>query len=112
MEGAHENDHDPRSTGSHRGGGTRDRHPAGRGGGECPTSGSFASPDQDHRSRPHDRQGGRGDNKTPPAPAGALPNETYVGGSSTVAVGSSTALLTHINNAHINNAHISRTPMC
>src|SRR6202162_2641227 len=57
-------------------------------------------------------QGGRGDNKTPPAPAGALPNETYVGGSSTVAVGGSTALLTHINNADINNADISRTPMC
>jgi glyoxylase-like metal-dependent hydrolase (beta-lactamase superfamily II) len=39
-------------------------------------------------------------NKTPPAPADALPSETYIGGTKTVAVGGRTALLTHVTNAH------------
>jgi cyclase len=39
-------------------------------------------------------------NKAPPAPAGALPSETYIGGTKTIAVGGRTALLTHVNNAH------------
>ena len=38
--------------------------------------------------------------KLPPAPAGALPTETYIGGSKTLEVGGRRALLTHINNAH------------
>jgi cyclase len=39
-------------------------------------------------------------NKTPPAPAGALPNEAYIGGTKTVVVSGRTALLTHVTNAH------------
>src|SRR6202142_4202976 len=39
-------------------------------------------------------------NKTPPAPADALPTDTYVGGSKTVEVGGLKAQLTHVNNAH------------
>jgi glyoxylase-like metal-dependent hydrolase (beta-lactamase superfamily II) len=39
-------------------------------------------------------------NKTPPAPADALPSETYIGGSKTVQAGGRTALLTHVTNAH------------
>jgi cyclase len=38
--------------------------------------------------------------KTPPAPAEALPGDTYIGGTKTVAVGGRTALLTHVTNAH------------
>jgi glyoxylase-like metal-dependent hydrolase (beta-lactamase superfamily II) len=38
--------------------------------------------------------------KTPPAPQGALPKQTYVGGSITVEVGGRKAVLTHANNAH------------
>jgi glyoxylase-like metal-dependent hydrolase (beta-lactamase superfamily II) len=38
--------------------------------------------------------------KTPPAPAGAIPKQTYVGGSMTLEVGGRKAMLTHINNAH------------
>lgn len=38
--------------------------------------------------------------KTPPAPQGALPAKTYVGGSMTIEVGGRKAILTHINNAH------------
>jgi cyclase len=39
-------------------------------------------------------------NKTAPAPADALPTETYVGGSKTVQVGGRKAVLNHVNNAH------------
>jgi glyoxylase-like metal-dependent hydrolase (beta-lactamase superfamily II) len=39
-------------------------------------------------------------NKMPPAPADALPTDTYIGGSKTVEVGGRKALLTHVNNAH------------
>jgi glyoxylase-like metal-dependent hydrolase (beta-lactamase superfamily II) len=39
-------------------------------------------------------------NKTPPAPPGALPRETYIGGSRTIEVGGRSALLTHVTNAH------------
>lgn len=38
--------------------------------------------------------------KVQPAAAGALPKETYVGGSITIEVGGRKAILTHINNAH------------
>jgi cyclase len=38
--------------------------------------------------------------KTPPAPADAIPTETYVGGTKTVEVGGRTALLTHATNGH------------
>ncbi len=38
--------------------------------------------------------------KTPPAPADALPTETYIGGTKEVKVGGRTAILTHANNAH------------
>jgi len=38
--------------------------------------------------------------KTPPAPAGALPKETYIGGSKTIEVGGRKAVLTHVYNAH------------
>jgi glyoxylase-like metal-dependent hydrolase (beta-lactamase superfamily II) len=38
--------------------------------------------------------------KTPPVDAGALPRETYIGGSRTVEAGGRTAMLTHVNNAH------------
>jgi cyclase len=38
--------------------------------------------------------------KTPPAPAGALPKQTYIGGTTTVEVGGRKATLMHINNAH------------
>jgi glyoxylase-like metal-dependent hydrolase (beta-lactamase superfamily II) len=38
--------------------------------------------------------------KTPPAPAGALPKQTYVGGTMTLEVGGRKAILTHVNNAH------------
>ena len=38
--------------------------------------------------------------KTPPVPAGALPKQTYIGGSITLEVGGRTAQLTHVNNAH------------
>ena len=38
--------------------------------------------------------------KTPPAAAGALPKQTYVGGSMTIEVGGRKAILSHINNAH------------
>jgi glyoxylase-like metal-dependent hydrolase (beta-lactamase superfamily II) len=39
-------------------------------------------------------------NKSPPAPADAIPTETYVGGTKTVAVSGREALLTHATNAH------------
>ena len=39
-------------------------------------------------------------NKTPPAQADAIPTETYVGGTKTVAVRGREALLTHATNAH------------
>jgi cyclase len=39
-------------------------------------------------------------NKTPPAPAGAIPADTYIGGAKKLDVGGRTALLTHVNNAH------------
>ena len=38
--------------------------------------------------------------KTPPAAPGALPKQTYVGGTITVEVGGRKAILTHANNAH------------
>jgi cyclase len=38
--------------------------------------------------------------KTPPAAAGAIPTETYIGGTKKVDVGGRTAVLTHANNAH------------
>ena len=38
--------------------------------------------------------------KTPPVASGALPKQTYVGGSITVEVGGRKAQLTHVNNAH------------
>jgi cyclase len=38
--------------------------------------------------------------KTPPAAPGALPKQTYIGGTMTLEVGSRKALLMHINNAH------------
>jgi len=38
--------------------------------------------------------------KTPPAPVGALPKQTYIGGSITLEVGGRKAELTHVNNAH------------
>jgi cyclase len=38
--------------------------------------------------------------KTPPVAAGALPKQTYIGGSITLEVGGRTAQLTHVNNAH------------
>jgi cyclase len=38
--------------------------------------------------------------KTPPVAAGAIPTDTYVGGSKKVDVGGRTAVLTHANNAH------------
>jgi cyclase len=38
--------------------------------------------------------------KVPPAPAGALPKQTYVGGTMTIEVGGRKAMLMHINNAH------------
>ena len=39
-------------------------------------------------------------NKSPPAPADAIPTETYVGGTKTVAVRGREVLLTHATNAH------------
>src|SRR6266545_6214458 len=39
-------------------------------------------------------------NKTPPAAPGALPKQTYVGGTMTLEVGGRKAILTHVNNAH------------
>ena len=39
-------------------------------------------------------------NKTPPAPADALPTDTYFGGSKTVQVGGRKAQLNHVYNAH------------
>jgi cyclase len=38
--------------------------------------------------------------KTPPAAAGAIPTDTFVGGTKKVDVGGRTAVLTHANNAH------------
>jgi glyoxylase-like metal-dependent hydrolase (beta-lactamase superfamily II) len=38
--------------------------------------------------------------KTPPVAPGAIPRETYIGGSRTVEAGGRVATLTHINNAH------------
>ena len=38
--------------------------------------------------------------KTPPAAPGAIPKETYIGGSKTIEVGGRKAVLTHVNNAH------------
>jgi cyclase len=38
--------------------------------------------------------------KTPPAAPGAVPKETYIGGSRTVQAGGRTAQLTHVTNAH------------
>jgi cyclase len=43
---------------------------------------------------------GTSGNKAPPVPAGALPKQTYVGGSMTLEVGGRKAVLTHVNNAH------------
>jgi glyoxylase-like metal-dependent hydrolase (beta-lactamase superfamily II) len=39
-------------------------------------------------------------NKSPPAPADAIPTETYVGGTKTVTIRGREALLTHATNAH------------
>jgi glyoxylase-like metal-dependent hydrolase (beta-lactamase superfamily II) len=39
-------------------------------------------------------------NKTPPVAPGAVPKETYTGGSRTVEAGGRVAQLTHVNNAH------------
>jgi glyoxylase-like metal-dependent hydrolase (beta-lactamase superfamily II) len=39
-------------------------------------------------------------NKTPPAPAGALPKQTYIGGSMSLEAGGRKAELTHVTNAH------------
>jgi cyclase len=39
-------------------------------------------------------------NKTPPAAAGAIPADTYIGGTKKVDVGGRTAILAHANNAH------------
>jgi cyclase len=39
-------------------------------------------------------------NKTPPAAQGALPKQTYVGGTITIEVGGRKAVVTHANNAH------------
>jgi glyoxylase-like metal-dependent hydrolase (beta-lactamase superfamily II) len=39
-------------------------------------------------------------NRTPPVAPGALPKETYTGGSRTLEVGGRIAKLTHVNNAH------------
>jgi cyclase len=39
-------------------------------------------------------------NKTAPAPQGALPKQTYVGGTITIEVGGRKAVVTHANNAH------------
>jgi cyclase len=39
-------------------------------------------------------------NKTPPVAAGAIPSDTYIGGTKKVDVGGRTAILTHANNAH------------
>jgi cyclase len=38
--------------------------------------------------------------KTPPVPPGALPKQTYIGGTMTLEVGGRKAMLMHINNAH------------
>lgn len=38
--------------------------------------------------------------KVPPAPPGALPQQTFVGGTMTIEVGGRKAMLMHINNAH------------
>src|SRR5271168_4146056 len=38
--------------------------------------------------------------KTPPAPPGALPKQTYIGGTMILEVGGRKAMLMHINNAH------------
>ncbi|MGP0092924.1 MAG: MBL fold metallo-hydrolase [Xanthobacteraceae bacterium] len=38
--------------------------------------------------------------KTPPVAAGAVPKETYIGGTRTVQIGGRTAQLTHVTNAH------------
>jgi glyoxylase-like metal-dependent hydrolase (beta-lactamase superfamily II) len=38
--------------------------------------------------------------KTPPAPAGAIPKQTYFGGSMTLEVGGRKVILHHVNNAH------------
>jgi cyclase len=38
--------------------------------------------------------------KTPPVASGAVPKETYIGGSRTVQIGGRTAQLTHVTNAH------------
>ena len=43
---------------------------------------------------------GTSGDKTPPVPAGAMPKQTYVGGSMTLEVGGRKAVLTHVNNAH------------
>ena len=45
-------------------------------------------------------QNGITGNKTPPVAPGAVPKETYVGGSRTVEAGGRVAKLTHVNNAH------------
>jgi cyclase len=39
-------------------------------------------------------------NKTPPAPADALPTNTYIGGNKELEVGGLSVLLRHVNNAH------------
>jgi glyoxylase-like metal-dependent hydrolase (beta-lactamase superfamily II) len=45
-------------------------------------------------------QNGTTGNKTPPAAAGAIPKQTYIGGSMTIEVGGRKAILTHVYNAH------------
>jgi cyclase len=50
-------------------------------------------------------------NKTPPAPAGALPTDTYIDGTKTMQVGGRIALLTHAPNAHTDGDTL-RTPTC
>ena len=52
--------------------------------------------------------------KTEPRPVGALPRETYIGGTKALQVGGRTAQLTHVTNAHTDGDtwSTSRTPMC
>ena len=53
-------------------------------------------------------------NKTPPVAPGALPKQTYVGGSMTLEVGGRKAELTHVTNGHktATPGSISPMPMC
>jgi glyoxylase-like metal-dependent hydrolase (beta-lactamase superfamily II) len=50
--------------------------------------------------------------KTLPAPTGALPTETYVGGTKSIEFGGRTAVLTHANNAHTDGDTLFRRRQC